>query len=266
VSHSIPHRGSYSIKHYSVGNLPGNVSVTNISSTFWPEEVTVVVRETSIIPKAFKKLDGDELVLAVMSKFAKFIETNMDEAILKNWANFVRSIPCRFQLIYNAEAAYMIARQLRENAVSDYENMALTAFQEVYEISTHKVIVVLGSTEDSHVLFWSSNVDIVLCYVICFCCCPLVVSRGSCSGTRVVNANVTGGGGSPSVGGKSTQLEDQLRPPCLSSLGGCRYRSACKSTVRGDVRGSSRSHHKRGLGEVVPRVSHFLLAEEPDER
>jgi hypothetical protein len=107
----------------------------------WHMTFHLLVTTVDPMPKTFAKLNADEYIAAALGKFSKLIQAGTDIAILKEWANFFRSIPVAIEFLVGSDPIYMRKRQLRENLLNDYEAAGLTAFQEVFEVATYKDIM-----------------------------------------------------------------------------------------------------------------------------
>ena len=94
--------------HYISDSMPPRV---------WPRELHVVISTTEA-PNLYEKLDGDELIPAVLRKFANLINEHADEVTLSAWAKFLLSVPVQVEYITKPDLIYMRRRQLREDLVS----------------------------------------------------------------------------------------------------------------------------------------------------
>jgi hypothetical protein len=86
---------------------------------FWPRQLHLVISTTEA-PAFYEKLDGDELIPAVLRKFANLICECADEVILSAWAKFLLRVPVQVEYMTEPNLIYMRKRQLREDLVSTF--------------------------------------------------------------------------------------------------------------------------------------------------
>lgn len=99
------------------------------------ENISVDVRK---LHGELRRVSPEEVEHALLLAVSESIKEGADEAVLREWRAVLLSVPMHFVVLNGGDALYWRAVNLREATVAQYDGLARSAVQRIFEVATFR--------------------------------------------------------------------------------------------------------------------------------